>query len=152
MNSPQPPISTRPCRDRLRDERGQAIVETAIVIVLLVTLAMGVVEFGRAFLVANMITQAARTGARAASVTPSTNRNSSGMITSTTSLVSLVDGEIRAVLGATTNNLTIVVNQGTSGGIPIVSVNVNGPIPYIFNLVAGQFAVNRTVTFRDEGR
>src|SRR5262249_59628214 len=64
--------------------RGQALVETGIVIVLLCTLVMGIIEFGRAFLIANMITNAAREGARAAAVWPSTQRDGGGHILDTT--------------------------------------------------------------------
>lgn len=53
------------------DSRGQAIVEMAIVIFLLVLLVMGIFEFGRAMYIKNTLTHAARTGARAAVVTPS---------------------------------------------------------------------------------
>lgn len=137
---------------RIRDQRGQAIVETGIVIILLVTLSMGIVEFGRAFMIVNMITQAARAGARAAAVAPLSNRNPDGTIIDDSGFVSLVDSEIRAVLGPDTDDLTIVVNQGVSNGVPIVDVNVSGTLPFIFNLVTDQFNVNRTVTFRDEGR
>ena len=48
----------------IADERGQALVEMGIVVVLLVTLVMGTIEFGRAWMIVNMITHAARDGAR----------------------------------------------------------------------------------------
>lgn len=137
---------------RLADERGQAIVETGIVIVLLVTLSMGIVEFGRAFMIVNMITHAARAGARAAAVAPPSNRDTSGNILDFSSYETLVDGEIRSVLGPDTDNLAITAAQATTNGVPVVSVNVAGTLPFIFNLVTDEFDVNRTVTFRDEGK
>ena len=58
------------------NQRGQALAETGIAITLLLLLVMGVIEFGRAFMVANMITHAARDGARSAAVVHSTDRDS----------------------------------------------------------------------------
>jgi hypothetical protein len=49
---------------RGRRQRGQALAEMGMVITILVFLMMGIVEFGRAMMIANMITQAARDGAR----------------------------------------------------------------------------------------
>lgn len=48
-------------------ERGAAAVEMAIVLPLLVLLLGGIVDFGRAFYTKNILTNAAREGARAAS-------------------------------------------------------------------------------------
>lgn len=52
------------------DSRGQALVELALVIGLLLLLVMGIFEFGRAMFNKNTLTQAARGGARTAVVTP----------------------------------------------------------------------------------
>jgi len=58
----------------LRRQGGQALVETAIVSVLLVTLLMGIFEFGRLWMIGNMITVAASDGARMASIVPAEER------------------------------------------------------------------------------
>jgi Flp pilus assembly pilin Flp len=55
------------CRMR-RDERGAAMVELAIVLPILMLIVMGIVEFGRAWNVYQVITDAAREGARRAVV------------------------------------------------------------------------------------
>lgn len=49
---------------------GQALVEMAIILPLLMLLVMGIFEFGRAMYIKNTLTHAARAGARAAVVTP----------------------------------------------------------------------------------
>ena len=49
---------------------GQALVEMAIILPLLLLLVMGIFEFGRAMYIKNTLTQAARAGARTAVVTP----------------------------------------------------------------------------------
>jgi Flp pilus assembly protein TadG len=134
---------------RRRTQRGQALAETAIVIVLLVTMAMGIIEFGRAWLIANMITHAARDGARMAAV-PASNRDGNGIITDTSAIVNQVLSDVGTVVP--TAGFTVNVAQPLIGGIPMVQVTVNGTVPYVFNLVGTSFTVARTVTFRDEGR
>jgi len=133
-------------------ERGQALAETGIVITLFVTLVMGTIEFGRAWMIANMITHAARDGARIAAVVPATGRSSNGTISSTSAIQTQVLNEISNVMPS--SGFTVNVTQPSPGGIPMVQVQVTGSVPYLFNLpgVGTSFSVNRTVTFRDEGR
>lgn len=50
--------------------KGQALVEMAIILPLLLLLVLGIFEFGRAMYIKNTLTHAARAGARAAVVTP----------------------------------------------------------------------------------
>jgi len=52
-----------------RNERGQAVVEFALVLPLLLLLVFGVTEFGRAWMTKNILTSAAREGCRVACVT-----------------------------------------------------------------------------------
>ena len=138
-------MTTRPAR---RGERGQALAETGIVIVLFVTLVMCTLEFGRAWMIANMVTHAARDGARIAAVVPATGRSSSGVISSTSSIQSQVLTDIQNVVPTT--GLTVNVTQPTLSGVPMVQVQVTGSIPYLF--YGASMSVSRTVTFRDEGR
>ena len=137
-------------RTARRGERGQALAETGIVIVMFVMLVMGTIEFGRAWMISNMITHAARDGARTAATWPT---RTSGAISSTdkTTIQNQVQTEIANVLGSPTG-LTATVSQA-SGTIPTVQVQVTGSVSYLFHLLPGMstFAVNRTVTFRDEG-
>jgi hypothetical protein len=50
--------------------KGQALVEMALIIPLLLLLVMGIFEIGRAMYIKNTLTQAARAGARSAVVIP----------------------------------------------------------------------------------
>jgi Flp pilus assembly protein TadG len=131
-------------------QRGQALVEMALVVVLFVALTMGVIEFGRAWMIGNMITHAARDGARAAAVTPTANRGAGGTISNTAA----IQANVLAGIGnaVPTNGFNVAVTQPTIGGIPMVQVTVTATVPYLFNLVGQNFTVNRTVSFRDEGR
>lgn len=146
--------STMHCRSRrgcrlLRQSRGQALVETGVVITLLVILSMGLIEFGRAWMIGNIVTHAARDGARAAAVMPAGNRDASGNILSTAAISTLVENQIATVVSASPS---ITVSQGSTSGLPVVTVNVSVEVPYIFNLVGTGFTMTRSVTFRDEGR
>ena len=55
---------------RKSDERGQGLVEVAIAMPFLLLLLVGIAGFGRAFNVKQVLTNAAREGARAAAVLP----------------------------------------------------------------------------------
>ena len=90
-------------------ERGSAMVEAAITIPLLLVLMVGIFEMGRAFQTWQVLTNAAREGARM-SVTPSSSQ------TTTTALIRqyMVDGQLTKFATA-----AVVVNKGAS-------INVNG--------------------------
>lgn len=139
------------------NQRGQALAETGIAITLLLLLVMGVIEFGRAFMVANMITHAARDGARSAAVVAATERDSSGTISSDakSTIITQVRTAIAGVVGASAASaLSITVTQAGSSASPppLVTVTVSGQVPMIINWGGRTgFAVNRAVAFRDEG-
>jgi Flp pilus assembly protein TadG len=135
-------------RVKRQDASGQALTEMAFVIVLFVTLVMGLMEFGRAWMIANMITHAAVDGARAAATF--VDRNPDCTIQDTSAIESGVIAQIGAVMDTATIS-GVTVTQSVLGGIPVVQVQVTGSVPYMFNLVASEFPVARTVTFRDEG-
>ena len=54
----------------MKNQKGQALIETALIIPLLLLLVMGIFEFGRMMYMKNTLNNAARAGARAAAVTP----------------------------------------------------------------------------------
>jgi Flp pilus assembly protein TadG len=134
-----------------RRERGQALAEAAIALPLFVLMALAMIEFGRAWLVVNMITHAARDGARIAAAAANPRDPATGMITNSAAIQSQVLAEISNVMPTT--GLTVNVTQPNIGGIPMAQVQVTGTVPYLFNVVGTTgFPVARTVTFRDEGR
>ena len=59
-------MRTRHFHFRRRSERGQALVETAIILPLLLFVVAGIVELGRAYQVSQVLNNAAREGARTA--------------------------------------------------------------------------------------
>ncbi|QXE92305.1 pilus assembly protein [Geomonas subterranea] len=87
----------------MKDQKGQALVETAIVLPLLILLIMGLFEFGRFLYLKNTINNAARAGARAAAVTPKFDAalHPDGMAaTGVTHTMSCTDSEYAASNGA----------------------------------------------------
>ena len=52
----------------LKDEKGQNLVEFALVVPLLLLLVIGIAEFGRAWMTRNILTGAAREAVRVAAV------------------------------------------------------------------------------------
>lgn len=65
-----------PCLHRIRGSKGQALVELALMLPILLLLILGVIEFGRAFYMKNTLTNAVRHAARKAAVNTSWNQNS----------------------------------------------------------------------------
>jgi len=140
---------------RRRDRaRGQALAELGIVIVLFVFLGLGIIEFGRAWMIINMVTHAARDGARAAAALPPSSRDASGHVTSWSAIEGAVESYIQDNTGQTMTATGI--STADVGGVPMIAVQVEGEVDWLFfhtPLGFGPtFEVNRIVSFRDEGR
>jgi Flp pilus assembly protein TadG len=60
-------------RNRLRSQRGAALIETAITIPIILLICVGIFEFGRAYQTWQVLTNAAREGARIAILTGTTD-------------------------------------------------------------------------------
>lgn len=94
-------------RTRLRSRRGAAIVEMAMVLPVFVTLMLGVIEFGRAMMVGQLVTNAAREGARLAMLTGTTNQQVQDTVTSF----------LQAAAGAAAGNISVTItNANTASG------------------------------------
>jgi Flp pilus assembly protein TadG len=128
-------------RTKGRTTCGQALAEMGIVVLLLVTMLMGIIEFGRMLMLTNMVVHAVRDGARIAAVTPGTT---------------FPDAEqhVKDLLnGLGVQNLAVSSSEKTDPGtgIDTVTVTVTGTIPYIFGFFgASDLNINRSVTFRHE--
>jgi Flp pilus assembly protein TadG len=153
--------SERSMRSRC-EERGQSLVETALILIPLVLLAFGIVQFGYAFVQLEMIANAARDGARTAAAFP--QRDGCGCLraadtasvqaAATASPPGIVLGEIANVMD--TSGMTVAVDQLTNGTVqalcsggcpcgsggctpvgstpPTVRVTVSGDVQYLFRL------------------
>jgi Flp pilus assembly protein TadG len=144
-----------------RGERGQAMVELGIVLVLFLMLALGIVEFGRVLMISNVITHAGRHGCRAASVIPPQDRTNGTFTGATvTNLQDIVRAQMANAMGsAAANGFGVAVNQPTVNGMDMVEIRITGSVPYLFSPLlfstsgspAG-LTIDRTISFRDEGR
>ena len=111
---------------KLRSDRGNVLLETAIALPILLLVAVGVFEFGRAYQTWEVLTNAAREGARVA-VTPS----------STTSTVDatvrqyMQNGQLSGYSTATVtvNKAATLVVSGTS--LSASRVTVNYPFAFV---------------------
>lgn len=83
-------------RSSVSRRRGAAMVETALVLPVFLLLVLGIIEFGRALMVANMVTNAAREGARMAILDGSTNSQ----------VQTAVEDFLTASLGVARNSIT----------------------------------------------
>jgi Flp pilus assembly protein TadG len=150
--------------------RGQALVETALTVTILVLLSLGIVQFGYAFIQLGMITNAARDGARFGS--SRSTRDACGCLQAadttpdTGTIATLVLNELSNVMNTSGVHVTVTQNpspcaSGTcpcSGAcrtpaastLPTVDVLVSGTVPYVFRLAGTGYTVNRTARFRDE--
>jgi Flp pilus assembly protein TadG len=103
-----------------KNERGAALIETAITIPIILLIAVSIFEFGRAYQTWQVLTNAAREGARQAI------------------LVDKTDADVE----------TAVKNYITTGGLPLGStvVNINRTVPMGTN-TASQVTVNYPFSF-----
>ena len=143
------------CRLR-RSERGAVLIETALVFPLVLFVAVGIFEFGRAYQTWQVVTNAAREGARIA-VLPGTSD------TAVTTRVQdyLVAGQLGAAASATvdiTRNNQISIGAGTATAS---RVQVTYPFEFVVlqpiaNLVApesnlgGALAITTSAMMRNE--
>src|SRR5262245_36867410 len=145
---------------RKAGQRGQALAEMAFVVVLLVMLSLGIIDFGRMLMVQNVITHAVRDGARIAALTKDTDWGGFTMSgAARTTVVNRIRDQLSTVMSsgdattiANTANITRT-NTGATVG-EIASVNVTGSVPFLFSFPGvwgGTVAVNRTATYRFEG-
>lgn len=123
--------------------RGQALAEMGIVVVLLMMMVLGIIEFGRMLMLTNMVVHAARDGARIAAVTPGNDFSAAEQHVT----------DLLATAGLTNLNVAATTaGGGGGGGIGTVTVTVTGNIPYIFpgGFWGDGIDIARSVTFRDE--
>jgi Flp pilus assembly protein TadG len=138
--------TTRTPRSSRARQRGQELAELGICITILAFLTMGIIEFGRIFMIGNMITSATRDAGRVAATTS----NRAGCAPNAGPLQTLVMGQLANV--GITSGVSVGAANGVVGGIKTVTVTTTVTVPYLFNLpgVGSSIAVSRQATFRDE--
>jgi Flp pilus assembly protein TadG len=109
-------------RRQLRDERGQAMVEFAVVLPIFVVLVFGIIQFGIVFNNYVTLTDATRAGARAGAVA----RNDADPTGTATSAVQTSATDLNQ------SNLNVSVNSTWQSGSDIT---VHATYPYSINLL-----------------
>lgn len=108
--------------------RGGAVLETAIVMVVLIMLSFGTAEYGYFFFVKNMIAGAAREGARAAVPATAVNSNvtsaianvmTASHIPSSAYTVTLSPSDVSTATTGTAISVTVSCSWGTVGVTPL---------------------------------
>ena len=99
--------------------RGTALVEMALVLPIFVMVTLGIVEFGRAMMVGQLITNAAREGARLGIIDGSKNAD----------VVSYVQSFLAEAAGIQSGNLTINITVTPAPGNPSAGNEVANALP-----------------------
>lgn len=128
-------------RKKARDERGQSLVEFALVVPIFLILVFGIVDFGMGFHAWITTTNAAREGARIGAVGAG---------------ASTIDARVRDTAGTLDDeNLTVtILNASDQGGDPGESVSVQvdydyhliTPISGLINIMSGG-SIGPTINF-----
>ena len=126
------------------NNKGQAMVEMAFVIFLLVLLIFGMTEFGRAMYTKNTLNNAARAGARAAVVTSGiVNCAAAGLASPCAGdgpIFTTIDNSIVAAIDKSTVNVTVALldNAGNGKSPPAITGDqIRVTVTAVFNPVLG---------------
>ena len=108
---------------RLRNERGNALIETAITVPIVLLIAVGIFEFGRAYQTQQVLTNAAREGARQAVLEGVTDAQVTTVVRNY-----LTSGGLTAVDPVITRTVSI----NPAGGCPCASrITINYPFNFM---------------------
>jgi Flp pilus assembly protein TadG len=94
-------------QSRTSQRSGAALVEFAIVLPVFFLLILGIIEFGRAFMVGQLVTNAAREGARQAVLDGSTN----------TAVTSTITSFLQGAGNISPTNVTVTITVSTAAAV-----------------------------------
>ncbi len=127
--------------------RGAAMVEMALVLPIFVTVMLGIVEFGRGFMVANLVTNAAREGARQAIMYGSTNQQVTDKVRDfVTGTVNVENDDVGVVITITPAEGNSTVGNEVSGAQSqdLITVRVEVPFDKV-SYIPGSFLEGKTL-------
>jgi Flp pilus assembly protein TadG len=130
----------------IRRERGAALLETALALPMVLLVAVGIFEFGRAYQTWQVLTNAAREGARVA-VLPGANDG----IVSARAISYMQAGQLREAANATIAVSPVMLDLGGGATAAASSVTVSYPFEFIVlqpvaNLIAGDSTLGEPIT------
>ena len=111
---------------KLRDQKGQALVELALILPILLLIIFGITEFGRAWYIENALTNAAREGARRASISSSNPLNAAQLESYVKESIPFDQTGIVINITPTTllqhgiDTITVVVNLPFQSSVPLI--------------------------------
>ena len=120
---------------RLRNEKGVALIETALTLPLVLLLTIGAIEFGRAYQTWQVLTNAAREGARVAVLPGTTDGDVTGRVE---------DYMESGYLGAA-GDATVTVTRNNPVGVGVATASrvvVEYPFEFIVLQPVAQLVVN----------
>lgn len=124
-----------PARGR-RAEAGEALVEFALVLPILLVLTMGMMDFGRAFFVKSLLDQAAREGCRAAVLTRVPDSALIGdRVTTILGVAGVIPSEVNVVGPAASRLVTVRVSVLFKFVTPGVFALIGGTMKNTLNMV-----------------
>lgn len=101
-------------RRLIRSERGQALVETAIVMPVIVLMLFGILDAGRIFSTWIVINNASREGARAGAVRQSTGQITTAALNAASSLSPAPSVAVTNAQGTSGTSVTVLVSTNVS--------------------------------------
>jgi Flp pilus assembly protein TadG len=128
-------MSIRPLKKGALSERGETLIEFALVLPLLLILTLGAVDFGRAFFVKNVLAQSAREGVRYLVVNSLADADSvRSRVKQVASVagITVIDGQISPTINTTTKVASVSV-----------TTNFNWMFPQLYRWI-GATVVNPT--------
>jgi Flp pilus assembly protein TadG len=139
----------------VREERGQALLETAIVLPIILLISVSIFEFGRAYQTVQVLTNAAREGARVAVLPSSTPAEVQARVTEY-----LQSGQLPDYASATISvnqDATITMGAQTAGASTVIvqypfSFIVLNPVARLVNKASTTANGGITLTGRAEMR
>jgi Flp pilus assembly protein TadG len=122
----------RPVARLIRQERGAALIEAALVLPIMLLIAVGIFEFGRAYQVLEVLTNAAREGARVAVLPYTTDADAEARVRQFLQVGGL-DSDDTVNIGFTATT----VSMGAAGNASATRVTVTYPFSFmVFQPVA----------------
>lgn len=123
----------------LKSQKGQSIVEFALILPVFVVVLFSIIEFSRLWQTMNVITSAAREGVRVAAVTAP-------------SMTQVTNAARNVLSAADIENATITVSGPNAANEVIVTVSINyTPITGAIVPGVGEISLSRSTTMRWEG-
>jgi Flp pilus assembly protein TadG len=125
---------------RFRNERGAAIIETALTLPIILLVCVGIFEFGRAYQTWQVMTNAAREGARVA-VLPNPTGSPDARVRAYLELGGLAyDSSVGVAVTAST------VSLGAGGNASASTVTITYPFSFMVLQPVARLVVNGTMT------